>query len=103
MIRSAAPSMLGRSLQGRDVRAKTPRGRLQESTSSGRYTHGGTEGVRTLISTAGRSTVGRTLPRRHAWGVVSCLALVSGLLFLPAASANAATASADLAVSGSIS
>ncbi|MGZ5295438.1 MAG: right-handed parallel beta-helix repeat-containing protein [Actinomycetota bacterium] len=41
------------------------------------------------LSAAGRPTVGRALSRRRSWGVVLCLSLVSGLLFLPAVSANA--------------
>jgi uncharacterized repeat protein (TIGR01451 family) len=56
-----------------------------------------------LISTAGRPTVGRTSSRRRPWGVVLSLALVSGLLFLPAISANAAAGTADLSVSGRVS
>lgn len=56
-----------------------------------------------MPSAAGRPTVGRALSRRHAWGVVLCLCLVSGLLFLPSTFANAAAASADLSVSGSVS
>ncbi len=56
-----------------------------------------------MISTAGRPTAGRSPSRLNAWGVVLCLALVSGLLFLPTMSAVAATPSADLSVSGSVS
>ncbi len=56
-----------------------------------------------MISTTGRPTVGRTSSRRRPWGVILCLALVSGLLFLPAISANAAAGTADLSVSGSVS
>lgn len=50
-----------------------------------------------------RPAVGLTLSRRQSWGVVLCLSLVSGLLLLPATFANAATSSADLSVSGSVS
>ncbi len=56
-----------------------------------------------MISTSGRPTVGRTSSRRRPWGVLLCLALVSGLLFLPSISANAAAGTADLSVSGSVS
>ena len=59
--------------------------------------------MRTLLSTAGRPTAGRSPSRLNAWGVVLCLTLVSGLLFLPTMSAVAATPSADLSVSGSVS
>ncbi len=56
-----------------------------------------------MLSTAGRPTAGRSPSRLNAWGVVLCLSLVSGLLFLPTISAVAATPSADLSVSGSVS
>ena len=42
-----------------------------------------------MISTPGRPTPRRALSRRHQWGVILTLSLVSGLLFLPATSANA--------------
>ena len=56
-----------------------------------------------MISTAGRPTPRRALSRRHQWGIILSLSLVSGLLFLPATIASAATPSADLLVSGSVS
>lgn len=55
------------------------------------------------MSATNRPTAERTLSRRQSWCVILCLALVSGLLFLPVTSANAATSSADLTVSGSVS
>jgi uncharacterized repeat protein (TIGR01451 family) len=54
------------------------------------------------MSATSRPTVGRALSRRQSWSAILCLSLVSGLLFLPATSANAATGSADLSVSGSV-
>ena len=44
-----------------------------------------------MISTAGRPTPRRALSRRHPWGIILTLSLVSGLLFLPVTSANAAS------------
>ncbi|MEO8422441.1 MAG: DUF11 domain-containing protein [Actinomycetota bacterium] len=55
------------------------------------------------MSATSRPTVGRALSRRQSWAAILCLSLVSGLLFLPATSAIAATGSADLSVSGSVS
>ena len=56
-----------------------------------------------MISTAGRPNAGRSPSRLNVWGVVLCLSLVSGFLFVPTMSAVAATPSADLSVSGSVS
>ncbi len=56
-----------------------------------------------MISTANRPTPRRALWRRHQWGIILSLFLVSGFLILPATIASAATPSADLLVSGSVS
>ena len=44
-----------------------------------------------MLSAAGRPTVGQARTRRHTCGVVLCLSLVAGMLFLPITSANAAS------------
>ena len=103
MTRSAAPSMPGRSLLRVRRSGENPSGGLQESTSPGRYTHGGngrSEDIDIHCRPSHRRTdLLATAPLGHG----PQLALVSGLLFLPAIPANAAAGTADLSVSGSVS
>src|SRR4249920_3747817 len=91
MIRSDAPLMVVGAYMGAAVGQKPYGATPGIAHLRPIHPRGERKEVRRSMSTAGRPTAGRVLPRPHAWSVLLCLSLIAGLLFLPSINANAAS------------